>query len=118
MKELYIKYPSIHCDKLIHSLKNNKAMIVNCLEAYSQNQNEILQLNINYNPTRFNFIEKIPEEISVPNEKNTDKMRRKNKMPICRICLCDENVNNNPLINPCACSGTMKYIHLFCLKHW
>ncbi len=24
----------------------------------------------------------------------------------------------NPLINPCKCSGTMKYIHLQCLKQW
>ena len=25
---------------------------------------------------------------------------------------------NNPLVQPCNCSGSLKYIHLNCLKHW
>lgn len=38
---------------------------------------------------------------------------------ICRICLSEEfDVDLNPLIHPCKCSGTMKYIHLICLKSW
>ena len=37
--------------------------------------------------------------------------------PTCRICLSDDyDDNNNPLINPCKCSGTMKYLHLECLR--
>ena len=24
----------------------------------------------------------------------------------------------NPLIKPCKCSGSMKYIHYLCLLHW
>lgn len=36
--------------------------------------------------------------------------------PTCRICLSDEYDDFNPLINPCKCSGTMKYLHLNCLK--
>lgn len=38
--------------------------------------------------------------------------------PVCRICFCDDNERDNPLINPCKCSGSMKYIHLMCLRHW
>ncbi len=38
---------------------------------------------------------------------------------ICRVCLSEENdVELNPLIHPCNCSGTMRYIHLKCLKSW
>jgi len=37
---------------------------------------------------------------------------------ICRVCLSNENSNDNPLISPCICSGTMKYIHIECLNHW
>ena len=45
-------------------------------------------------------------------EKNT-----KNK--ICRICLSEEtNPIKNPLICPCICKGSMKYIHYYCLKNW
>ena len=36
--------------------------------------------------------------------------------PTCRICLGEEYDEENPLINPCKCSGTMKYLHLNCLK--
>lgn len=39
--------------------------------------------------------------------------------PQCHICL-DETAKDlsNPLISPCKCSGTMKYIHLKCLRLW
>lgn len=36
----------------------------------------------------------------------------------CKICLCEDNEADNPLINPCLCSGSMKYIHADCLKTW
>ena len=37
--------------------------------------------------------------------------------PTCRICLSDDyDDNSNPLINPCKCAGTMKYLHLECLR--
>ena len=34
----------------------------------------------------------------------------------CRICLSEKYVKDNPLICPCNCDGTMKYIHLRCLQ--
>ena len=34
----------------------------------------------------------------------------------CKICYEDSNTTKNPLITPCNCSGTTKYIHLECLK--
>ncbi|OMJ85802.1 hypothetical protein SteCoe_12795 [Stentor coeruleus] len=36
---------------------------------------------------------------------------------ICRICF-DPQLENNPIISPCRCNGTMKYIHEECLKAW
>ena len=54
-------------------------------------------------------------------EKNTKKIHEKiekSKYRICRICYLEEDTVENPLIQPCACSGSMKYIHLECLKHW
>ena len=35
----------------------------------------------------------------------------------CRICF-EEQTRNNPLIYPCRCTGTSKYIHKECLQHW
>ena len=36
----------------------------------------------------------------------------------CRICLNDNFTELDPLICPCKCSGSMKFIHLNCLKEW
>ena len=39
-----------------------------------------------------------------------------NSKPYCKLCYQTESVVTDPLISPCNCSGTMKYIHLSCLK--
>ena len=38
--------------------------------------------------------------------------------PACRICYGENNTDDNPLIVPCTCKGSMKYIHYDCLKNW
>ena len=50
--------------------------------------------------------------LKVPKKKNP-----KNK-PSCRICYGEETNDDNPLICPCICKGSMKYIHYECLKNW
>ena len=37
---------------------------------------------------------------------------------LCRICLGEEGTEEDPFISPCNCSGTMKFIHLNCLREW
>ena len=38
---------------------------------------------------------------------------------MCRICLGEEEDDQeNELICPCKCAGTMRYIHIRCLKEW
>ena len=45
------------------------------------------------------------------------KIEKKNK--ICRICyIPEEDEDNNPLVQPCNCDGSLKFIHLECLNHW
>ena len=48
------------------------------------------------------------------------RSNKKTKMPkLCKICYGEEEDSiNNPLVQPCQCSGSLKYIHLECLKHW
>lgn len=36
----------------------------------------------------------------------------------CKICMSSEYQPENPMISPCACSGSMKYIHYKCLETW
>lgn len=38
---------------------------------------------------------------------------------ICRICLCSDDTSGpTEMISPCACKGTMRYVHSRCLKKW
>ena len=50
--------------------------------------------------------------------KLSEKESNKTQQLICRICLGDENTDEDPLINPCKCDGTMKHIHIECLREW
>ena len=43
---------------------------------------------------------------------------KKESKKVCRICNGDEDTDENPLVHPCQCSGTMKNIHLECLRQW
>ena len=53
-----------------------------------------------------------------PNKTDINKPQQK-RGKICRICLSEEdNPKKNPLICPCTCKGSMKYIHYYCLKNW
>ena len=63
----------------------------------------------------------IKSEKSNKNDNNNElEIKRKaTKNKICRICYMEEDDSkNNPLLDPCTCSGSMKYIHYNCLKHW
>lgn len=49
---------------------------------------------------------------SVSSDVNTDPM-----LPICKICHLNAK-DEDPLITPCKCSGTMQFIHCKCLMRW
>ena len=38
--------------------------------------------------------------------------------PICRVCWEASSDKKNPLVNPCLCKGSMKWIHRDCLTKW
>ena len=41
---------------------------------------------------------------------------------VCRICLDEEDTTTvgaeNPFITPCACQGSMRFIHVRCVREW
>merc|ERR1719343_1607045 len=37
---------------------------------------------------------------------------------LCRICLLEGPGEDDPLITPCQCRGSIEYVHLGCLRHW
>ena len=59
------------------------------------------------------------KESSEKNSNHNNDNNKNKKVKICRICYLEEyDKYNNPLIKPCKCSGSMKYIHYECLLHW
>ena len=52
----------------------------------------------------------LPIENNIEPVKDTDEK-------VCRICLSEEEPGN-PIISPCMCTGSVKYIHLGCIKEW
>ena len=37
---------------------------------------------------------------------------------MCRFCFSDEQTEDNPLVSPCSCIGSLKLIHYQCLRTW
>ena len=81
-------------------------------------ENEMLSINKTsnkkVNSKKINF--KTPEKIFL--EENQKKKSTDFPSRCCRICYLEEETDSNPLIQPCLCSGSLKYIHLDCLKKW
>ena len=53
------------------------------------------------------------EEVEIKQEQEEGKENSP-----CRICLTETGTALDPLICPCKCAGTMKYVHLNCLREW
>ena len=67
--------------------------------------------NINSNSIN-NKLKYIYIKLKNVNEKNLKPLK-------CRICFSEGNFEGkNPLISPCNCTGSVKYIHLTCLRKW
>ena len=53
-------------------------------------------------------------DLELENSKNPEV----DKDCACKICCCDDSEPNNPLISPCKCTGSMRLIHVECLRRW
>lgn len=45
-------------------------------------------------------------------------LKRKLSSISCRICLIEQIDDEDPLINPCKCQGSISFIHIECLRKW
>lgn len=51
-------------------------------------------------------------------EHDDKKSENSNQQKQCRICFEEEIEKDDPLLSPCKCSGSMRYVHLKCLRQW
>jgi len=47
-----------------------------------------------------------------------EKQRSAEGEACCRICFESEETGENPLISPCKCTGSMRWVHRACLDQW
>ena len=99
-------------DKKLNDTENNN---VNTKRLFKKNKEKDKEQEKEENKS-----EKNKELISCnESEKNSETNKKTQNKKICRICYMEEmDKKNNPLIKPCKCSGSMKYIHYECLLHW
>jgi hypothetical protein len=56
------------------------------------------------------------KDLHLTEQSGEDEEEPDSSRAICRICYTDTVEALNPLISPCSCDGTMKFIHFNCLK--
>lgn len=94
----------------IQSNNNNNNNIYNSnLNNQNQNQNNFQQYNINSEQE---------DEESIINYNKKAKNSKRKRIPTCKICFCEDNNDENPLLNPCNCIGSVGLTHLECLRTW
>lgn len=134
MKIMEIRFSDKAVDKYSNSISINDKYQVKKIE-----DNKIIKTMANEKADiKINYKEKLGEKLEgkdllilSPNKKTNDittKMTVErvgniiSPLPIdnriCRICYLNEEESKNPLIKPCNCSGSLKYIHFECLKKW
>ena len=106
---------SLNLNEDFNNFENNN----NHLEEQNERINNETGSNDNIQKTSNNINDNKNKDLISCNEseKNSEMIKKNRK--ICRICYMEENDKKiNPLIKPCKCSGSMKYIHYECLLHW
>ena len=125
----YLKILNIHINKnkIFNKSRNNNNFqdsIINNSHTIIMNNHETIRdtFYIGENKKSIDYYLKEKNEYSSHNQKmskcNEVKINlNENFMKICRICYGDESTIENPLLYPCLCNGSVKYIHYECLKN-
>ena len=105
---------------------NNNSLLNSKKSDYSKNESVDFSLNkkemfpkISPNHKLSSMTKKPKKNINInTNIRLVLKKPINNIQSTCRICYGDFSYDENPLISPCKCKGSMKYIHYKCLKNW
>lgn len=74
---------------------------------------KVRKINLKYKNRNLNKNEKDEKITLIINDND---FNNNNESKVCRICF--TNLDFSPLITPCNCTGSSKYIHLSCLQKW
>ena len=99
----------VHIKTIKFSKNNSRNKTKTKTESNKANDNKSINTN---------FSQNLKEIQTLPNSHKIKEDKELNPTKLCRICYGEEETEENPLVQPCTCSGSMKYIHLSCLKTW
>lgn len=66
-------------------------------------------------PTEENLAKNQQDDVIQEPMKVEENQSQRSNQQVCRICFEEDLGKENPLISPCNCSGSMKFVHLKCL---
>ena len=115
VKEIYKESDTSQKQEIVkaHSQQTNEDQKHNSSEDKKESEEDHNNINIVTDE------EKPQSALNVSPNINIEKALQDNKETnICRICQADDIPADNPLISPCKCSGSIKYIHVKCMQEW
>ncbi|XP_018598819.1 E3 ubiquitin-protein ligase MARCH7 isoform X2 [Scleropages formosus] len=82
-----------------------------------------VMITVDIVPTGRNLLEKKPASPQDPEKLKKIKEsllleESDEEGDLCRICQMGEDSASNPLIEPCRCTGSLRYVHQECMKKW
>lgn len=123
-----------------NNINTNSRIICNSNNNIINPYNNNISININNRNDSFGSEESADEEKKINHNndiENEDETANKNMLnnekssqfskalsqktdglPCCRVCYSSKSDIENPLICPCKCCGSIKFIHYICLKSW
>ena len=93
--------------------RNNENSNINILKI--KEKEDLNNSTFNYPKTQKEIPKNISSQLKLFNDSKIYELLNLKK--ICRICL-EKGNKDNPLISPCLCEGSIKYVHQSCLKKW
>ena len=105
-------------------LVKEKEKIYTLLKGLRQNQPELYKYGYKLNPGdnirfgRTHFTVREISHSSIPDTEMVVEVAKELEEEECRICASSESSPENPLISPCNCAGTIKFVHINCMKAW
>lgn len=96
---------------LVDNYDDHNASINNMASQNVTMRNTVVDSNLSLNLG--SDVNQLQQAKEVDNEEEEEQVNK-----ACRICLCEDEEPDNPIVQPCKCSGTMKNIHVKCFKKW
>lgn len=118
LKRAKKKFPKVENNIQINSMRKSGYIISSDKEKELINIGKVSINGINDQEVSKDGVTNNQKDILTNNNASEISLQNssRNLKPTCRICFLTNSDEENPLISPCKCSGSMRNIHFLCLK--